>query len=46
MFKHIYSSSDIWGLGVLIWEVFNGPLNHQSSLKDIKKVCTSIANIN
>ncbi|XP_025409122.1 N-terminal kinase-like protein [Sipha flava] len=31
-------SIDIWGLGVLIWEVFNGPLSHQSALKDVKKI--------
>ncbi|KAK9873941.1 hypothetical protein WA026_002294 [Henosepilachna vigintioctopunctata] len=26
-------SADMWGLGCLIWEVFNGSLNTQSSLK-------------
>ncbi|CAH1116733.1 unnamed protein product [Phaedon cochleariae] len=31
-------SSDMYGLGCLIWEVFNGPLNHQSSLKSIEKI--------
>lgn len=34
----VCSSIDIWGLGVLIWEVFNGPLSNQSALKISKKV--------
>ena len=33
-----YSSIDMWGLGCLIWEVFNGPLSQQSSLKILEKV--------
>lgn len=28
----------MWGLGCLIWEVFNGPLTQQSSLKNIDRV--------
>lgn len=31
-------SSDMWGLGCLIWEVFNGPLNQQSSLRNPDKI--------
>ncbi|KAJ3649115.1 hypothetical protein Zmor_020875 [Zophobas morio] len=31
-------SSDMWGLGCLIWEVFNGPLYQQSSLKVLDKI--------
>lgn len=31
-------STDMWGLGCLIWEVFNGPLNQQASLKTLNKV--------
>jgi len=38
----IHSSIDIWGLGVLIWEVFNGPLSNQSALKIPKKVYSNI----
>lgn len=34
----IFSSADMWGLGCLIWEVFNGPLQKQSSLKELAKV--------
>jgi SCY1-like protein 1 len=35
-------SSDVWGLGVLIWEVFNGHLPKTSSLKAIGKVPKSL----
>jgi SCY1-like protein 1 len=28
----------MWGLGCLIWEVFNGPLPKTSSLKSFGKV--------
>lgn len=28
-------STDMWGLGCLIWEVFNGPLKQQPSLKSL-----------
>ena len=31
-------SSDMWGLGCLIWEVFNGPLPKTSALKAFGKV--------
>ncbi|XP_031353468.1 N-terminal kinase-like protein isoform X2 [Photinus pyralis] len=31
-------STDMWGLGCLIWEVFNGPLYQQSSLKSLDKI--------
>lgn len=35
---HNFSSSDMWGLGCLIWEAFNGPLQQQSSLKILEHV--------
>ena len=31
-------STDMWGLGCLIWEAFNGPLPQQSALKDLDNV--------
>ncbi|XP_060590266.1 N-terminal kinase-like protein, partial [Ruditapes philippinarum] len=31
-------SSDMWGLGCLIWEVFNGPLPRTSALKAFGKI--------
>ena len=31
-------SADMWGLGCLIWEVFNGQLNDSMALQDTKKV--------
>ncbi|XP_014669380.1 PREDICTED: N-terminal kinase-like protein [Priapulus caudatus] len=31
-------STDMWGLGCLIWEVFNGPLPNNQSLKITKKL--------
>lgn len=37
-----FSSADMWGLGCLIWEVFNGPLHKQSSLKELAKVNINI----
>lgn len=38
-YKTLFCSSyDMWGLGCLIWEVFNGPLTQQSSLKNIDRV--------
>ncbi|CAK1552241.1 unnamed protein product [Leptosia nina] len=37
-------SSDMWGLGCLIWEAYNGPLKNQPSLKTVdnipKQLCT------
>ncbi|XP_028038667.1 N-terminal kinase-like protein [Bombyx mandarina] len=37
-------SSDMWGLGCLIWEAFNGPLKNQPALKTVdnipKQLCT------
>lgn len=35
----VHSSSDMWGLGCLIWEAFNGPLPQSSSLRVTDKVC-------
>lgn len=31
-------STDMWGLGCLIWEVFNGSLSQINSLKSVGKV--------
>ncbi|GAB1599861.1 N-terminal kinase-like protein [Argonauta hians] len=31
-------STDMWGLGCLIWEVFNGPLSRASALKTLGKI--------
>ena len=31
-------ATDVWGLGCLIWEVFNQPLPQLSSLKTVAKV--------
>ena len=31
-------SADIWGLGCLIWEIFNGSLPKSSSLKSVGKI--------
>lgn len=33
-----YRSTDMWGLGCLIWEVFNGSLSQINSLKSVGKV--------
>ncbi|VVC26936.1 Hypothetical protein CINCED_3A008055 [Cinara cedri] len=38
-------SIDVWGLGILIWEIFNGPLSHISNLKNIKKIPSEILKI-
>ncbi|XP_047536783.1 N-terminal kinase-like protein isoform X1 [Vanessa atalanta] len=31
-------STDMWGLGCLIWEAFNGPLSNQPALKTVDKI--------
>jgi SCY1-like protein 1 len=31
-------SVDMWGLGCLIWEVYNGPLEDAAQLKEVKKL--------
>ena len=33
-----YRSADMWGLGCLIWEVFNGSLSRTGSLKSVGKI--------
>lgn len=33
-----HRSADVWRLGCLIWEVFNGPLPRASSLRSLGKV--------
>lgn len=36
------SSTDMWGLGCLVWETYNGPLRNRTNLKDINNVSVSI----
>ncbi len=31
-------STDMWGLGCLVWEVYNGPLTQVSALRNTAKV--------
>ncbi|CAH0394139.1 unnamed protein product [Bemisia tabaci] len=38
-------STDMWGLGCLIWEVFNGPLIQPRSLKSNNKIPTSLKQV-
>ncbi|XP_031569276.1 N-terminal kinase-like protein [Actinia tenebrosa] len=35
-------SADMWGLGCLIWEIFNGSLSRSASLKSIGKIPKSL----
>ncbi|XP_006818698.1 N-terminal kinase-like protein [Saccoglossus kowalevskii] len=35
-------AADMWGLGCLIWEVFNGPLPRTASLKNVGKIPKSL----
>lgn len=46
-FELIYfcSSSDMWGLGCLVWESFNGPLKTRSNLKDIDSIPNSLQSL-
>ncbi|XP_021696640.1 N-terminal kinase-like protein isoform X1 [Aedes aegypti] len=36
-------STDMWGLGCLVWEAFNGPLRSRSNLKDLASIPKSLA---
>ncbi|XP_055324339.1 N-terminal kinase-like protein isoform X2 [Sitodiplosis mosellana] len=38
-------SSDMWGLGCLVWESFNGPLRNRSNLKDVENVPKSLTSL-
>lgn len=38
VFFFLLRSGDVWRLGCLIWEVFNGPLPRASSLRSLGKV--------
>lgn len=38
-------SSDMWGLGCLIWEVCNGPLYQQNSLRNSEKIPRQLTNL-
>lgn len=35
-------STDMWGLGCLVWEAFNGPLKARGNLKDIDSIPKSL----
>jgi SCY1-like protein 1 len=35
-------SADVWGLGCLIWEIFNGLLPKSSSLKSVGKIPSNL----
>lgn len=37
-FCYSFRAADMWGLGCLIWEVFNGHLDESFSLKNTQKV--------
>lgn len=39
------SSTDMWGLGCLIWETFNGPLSQQSSLKMLESIPKQLSSL-
>ncbi|XP_073816904.1 N-terminal kinase-like protein yata isoform X2 [Musca autumnalis] len=38
-------SADMWGLGCLVWESFNGPLRSRSNLKDIDCIPKSLQSL-
>ena len=38
LWVHSFRSVDVWGLGCLLWEVYNGPLLQAASLKSPLKV--------
>ena len=40
-----FRSTDMWGLGCLIWEVFNGSLSQISALKSVGKVWIKLLRI-
>ena len=40
MFMKYLRSTDSWGLGCLIWEIFNGDLRERTVLKTPGKVCS------
>lgn len=39
------SSVDMWGLGCLVWEAFNGVLKQRSNLKDIEHIPKSLQSL-
>lgn len=39
------SSVDMWGLGCLVWEAFNGVLKQRSNLKDIDHIPKSLQSL-
>lgn len=43
--NYFYSSTDMWGLGCLVWESYNGPLANRSNLKIMSEVNYSKNNI-
>ncbi|ALC48061.1 yata [Drosophila busckii] len=38
-------SVDMWGLGCLVWEAFNGPLKQRSNLKELEHVPKSLQSL-
>ncbi|XP_046688282.1 N-terminal kinase-like protein [Homalodisca vitripennis] len=38
-------STDMWGLGCLVWEIYNGPLPKKTSLKTIDKIPKSLSSV-
>lgn len=38
-------STDMWGLGCLIWEAFNGPLPQQAALKDLGNIPKQLSTV-
>ncbi|PNF36414.1 hypothetical protein B7P43_G15898 [Cryptotermes secundus] len=38
-------STDMWGLGCLIWEAFNGPLPQQAQLKDLGNIPKQLSTV-
>ncbi|XP_063697894.1 N-terminal kinase-like protein isoform X2 [Culicoides brevitarsis] len=38
-------STDMWGLGCLVWEAFNGPLRVRSNLKDLENIPKALSTL-
>uniref|UniRef100_U5EYR2 N-terminal kinase-like protein n=1 Tax=Corethrella appendiculata TaxID=1370023 RepID=U5EYR2_9DIPT len=38
-------SSDMWGLGCLVWEAFNGPLKARGNLKDLSSIPKTLTSL-
>ena len=42
IFFMFYRSVDMWGMGCLIWEVYNGPLSQSMDLKTVNNVSVGL----